>query len=148
MAAFLHGSPDGSRFAGGDLGAWYCATTAETALIEVLNGLRREVTQSALTEITEDYRGYTCRLTGEFTDIRGREPALHDPDSYVAGQVYGESVRRSDRAGISYDSVRDPGGWNFVSYRPRQVQNVTQGEHWRVRLGPTGKVFVENLAVP
>lgn len=146
MAAFLHGSPNGSRFAGGELGAWYCAATPETALIEVLNGLRRELTLSAVTDITEDYRGYVCRLDGQFADIRGQAPALHDPSSYVAGQAFGETLRASGLTGISYDSVRDPGGWNFVSYRPTQVRDITQGTHWRVRLGRTGKVLVETLA--
>jgi hypothetical protein len=146
MAAFLHGSPWGSRFAGGDLGAWYGALTVNTALVEVLNGLRRELAQSALSDITMDYRLYACRLDGSFVDIRGQAVELHDPDSYAAGQIFGESVRRSERAGISYDSVRDPGGWNLVSYRPRQILNVTQGVHLRVRMGRTGKVFVEKLA--
>ncbi|MFD3189066.1 RES family NAD+ phosphorylase [Sedimentitalea sp. HM32M-2] len=145
MAAFLHGSPAGARFSGRDLGAWYCAATAETALIEVLNGLRREVTLSGLTEMTAEYRGYLGRLSGWFVDIRGRADALHNPDSYAAGQVFGEQVRASAQAGISYDSVRDPGGWNLVCYRPPQIRAVTQGAHWRVRIGQTGKVFVETL---
>lgn len=145
MAAFLHGSPAGSRFAGGDLGAWYCAATSETALIEVLNGLRRELILSGLGDMTAEYRGYVCRLSGQFVDIRGQAADLHDPDSYAAGQAFGERVRASELAGISYDSVRDPGGWNLVSYRPPLIRQVTQGAHWRVRIGPTGKVLVEML---
>lgn len=146
MAAFLHGSPAGSRFAGGELGAWYAAASPETALIEVLNGLRREVTLSALTEKTEEYRGYVARLGGSYVDIRGQAPALHDPASYAAAQPFGETVRAASFAGISYDSVRNPGGWNFVCYRPPLVGQVRQGQHWRVRMGRTGKVFVETLA--
>jgi hypothetical protein len=146
MAAFLHGSPAGSRFASDLLGAWYCAAAQETALIEVLNGLRREIVLSALTEKTEEYRGYGCRLTGDFVDLRGAAPDLHLPDSYAAGQVFGERVwQSSDRAGISYDSVRDPGGWAFACFRPSQILDVTQAGHWRVRMGRTGKVLVETL---
>ena len=146
MAAFLHGSPMGSRFAGPDLGAWYAAAAPETALIEVLNALRCEVVLSALHEKTEDYRGYVARLEGDFVDIRGAAPDLHDPDDYATGQRFGETVRAGGQAGISYDSVRDAGGWNLVAYRPPLVQDVRQGAHWRARVGPTGKVFVEVLA--
>lgn len=148
MAAFLHGSAQGSRFAGGELGAWYAAASAETALIEVLNGVRREITLSALSEKTEEYREYTSQLGGDYIDIRGQAADMHDPDSYTAGQIFGEAARQSSDAGISYDSVRDPGGWNFVCYRPPLVQRVTQGRHWRVRMGQTGKVLVETLAAP
>lgn len=146
MAAFLHGSPQGSRFASADLGAWYAAASFETALVEVLDGLRREITLSALTEKTEEYREYSCQLVGGYIDIRGRAPDLHNPNSYAAGQRFGEGIRQSESAGISYDSVRDPGGWNFVCYRPPLVQRVMQGRHWRVRMGETGKAFVEALA--
>ncbi len=146
MAAFLHGSPSGTRFAGSDLGAWYAAAHVETALIEVLNGLRQEVALSGLEEKTEEYRAYSASLDGMFIDIRGAAPDLHDPDSYMAGQVFGEQVRASGGTGISYDSQRDPGGWNFVCYRPRQVEKVTQASHWRARVGISGKIFVEQLS--
>lgn len=146
MAAFLHGSPAGTRFAGGDLGAWYAAAEPETALAEVLTALRREVTLSALTEKTEDYRAYIARLEGAYVDVRGAAPALHDPKSHAAGQRFGEAVRAGGGAGISYDSVRDPDGWNFVCYRPTLVQEVRQSSHWRARVGPTGKVYVEALS--
>jgi len=146
MAAFLHGSPSGARFNGPDLGAWYCAAEEKTALVEVLNGLRREVVLSALTEKTEEYRVYLARMVGDFVDIRGGGEALHDPDDYRSGQVFGEAVRAGDRAGISYDSVRDKGGWNLVCYRPRNVQDIRQGAHWRARVGETGKVLVERLS--
>lgn len=146
MAAFLHGSPNGSRFASPHLGAWYAAATAKTALVEVASAVRREVVLSALSELTADYRGYLAELGGTYVDIRGAAPDLHDPNSHSAGQVFGESVRSSDLAGISYDSVRDTGGWNIVCYRPQLVLDVRQGQHWRIRVGATGKVFVETLA--
>ncbi|MHA6261606.1 RES family NAD+ phosphorylase [Arenibacterium sp. CAU 1754] len=146
MAAFLHGSPTGSRFAAGELGAWYSAASEQTALIEVLNGLRREVVNSALSEKTEEYRTFNCRLDGTYVNIRQKAPALHDPDSYALSQVFGENVRATGLAGISYDSVRDAGGWNFVCYHPALVQDVVQAAHWRARVGAQGKVFVEKLS--
>jgi hypothetical protein len=147
MAAFLHGSHGGLRFTGPDLGAWYAATTLTTAMTEVLNGLRREITQSALTDKTEDYREYTARLSGAFVDIREHRREFHDPDPalYPRSQVFGEQVRAGPHAGIAYDSVRDPGGHNWVGYRPTLVHDVIQAGHFRAVVRETGKVIVQRL---
>lgn len=145
MAAFLHGAPQGTRFAGPDLGAWYAASALETAVLEVANGVRRELALSALEQKTEELREYTARLEGDFVDIRGTRPDLHDPDpaSYPAAQVFGRSVRAGPHAGIVYDSVRHTGGVNWVCYRPSRVQDVLQARHFRVVVPRSGKVVVD-----
>lgn len=145
MAALLHGSPEGHRFTSPDLGAWYASSTLETGLLVVLNGLRRELSLTELEEKTEEYREYTGFLRGDFVDIRGGYPDLHDPESYAASQPFGEKVRASPRAGIAYDSVRDPGGTNWVCYRPRNIDDVVQARHFRALVRKAGKVFVERL---
>lgn len=147
MAAFLHGAPQGTRFAGADLGAWYAATALITAMTEVANGIRREIFLSALQQKTEDLREYTARLEGSFVDIRGARPDLHDPDpaTYPVTQAFGRSVRSSPNAGIVYDSVRHAGGTNWVSYRPSMVLDVLQGRHFRLTVPQTGKVYLTQL---
>lgn len=147
MAAFLHGSPQGLRFTGPDLGAWYAASAIETAVLEVANGLRREVAASALEVLAQDYREYVARLVGGFVDLRGGHPDLCDPDpaSYPASQDFGERVRGSTRDGIAYESVRHPGGENWVAYRPRKILDVAQGRHLRLTVRLAGKVIVERL---
>ena len=147
MAAFLHGSPEGLRFSSPELGAWYSSTDVETAMAEVLNGLRRELSQSANDTITQEYREYTCQLDGKFVDIREDHEHLHSPDvsTYAQTQVFGESVRASKWDGIVYHSVRDPRGQNAVCYRPTGVLDVVQGRHFKTTVTMTGKVFVEEL---
>jgi len=147
MAAFLHGAPQGTRFAGPDLGAWYASSTLETSVLEVVSGIRREIALSALEQKTEELREYTARLEGDFVDIRGTRPDLHDPDpaNYPASQVFGRSVRTGPHDGIAYDSVRHVGGVNWVSYRPSQVQDVLQARHFRVVVPRSGKVVVEEM---
>lgn len=147
MAAFLHGSPEGLRFTSAALGAWYASSALETGLLEVLNGLRRELSRTGLDEKTEEYREYTARLRGDFVDIRHSRPELHDPDDHARSQAFGERVRASPRSGLAYDSVRDPGGCNWVCFRPRNVRDVVQARHYRARVPRTGKVVVEELAV-
>ena len=147
MAAFLHGAPQGTRFAGPDLGAWYAASALETSVLEVTSGIRREIALSALEQKTEELREYTARLDGDFVDIRGTRSDLHDPDpaSYPATQVFGRSVRTGPHDGIAFDSVRHAGGVNWVSYRPSRVQDVIQARHFRVVVPLAGKVVVEEM---
>lgn len=112
MAAFLHGSPGGLRFSGQELGAWYASTELITAVLEVANGLRKEIVLSALTRKRETYRQYTARLGGRYLDIVGIHPEFHDPDdaTYPVSQAFGRQVR--DRgaplglSGIRHESVR------------------------------------------
>lgn len=148
MAAFLHASDQGSRFTGPDLGAWYAASSLETAFVEIANGVRREIALSALEQKTEEEREYTARLCGDFVDIRGDRPDLHDPDptSYAASQRFGSEVCAGPNAGIVYDSVRHPGGVNWVAYRPTLIQDVVQGSHFRITIPLSGKVSVTQLS--
>jgi hypothetical protein len=145
MAAFLHGSPLGRRFTSHLLGAWYAADEPLTGLIEVANGLRHEIAQSALTEKTEDYRFYTARLAGPFVDIRGTRPDLHDPESHAASQPFGEEIRATALSGICYDSVRRPGHANAVAYRPSRILDVLQADHYRLTVPQAGKVVALRL---
>lgn len=149
MAAFLHGSPGGLRFSDASLGAWYASTSLNTALLEVANGLRKEITLSALTQKSESYRQYKSDLAGGFVDIFGAHPEYHDPDdaSYPVAQAFGRRVRDADsRAGIRYEGVRHPGHANWVSFRPSHVLNVTQADHFKIEVPQTGRVVVRQIS--
>ena len=149
MAAFLHGSPGGLRVSDASLGAWYGSTHPKTALLEVTNGLRKEIALSALTQKSETYRQYKADLDGDYVDIFGAHPEYHNPDdtSYPAAQAFGGRVRaESTRAGIRYESVRHPGHENWVCFRPPLIQNVTQAKHFRIEVPRTGRVVVRQIS--
>ncbi|UWQ16909.1 RES family NAD+ phosphorylase [Jannaschia sp. M317] len=148
MAAFLHGSPTGMRFSDADLGAWYAADALETAVLEVANGLRRELAVSALTRTQQVYREYKARLAGTYADIFGTHPDLHDPDpaSYAAPQAFGRAVRANrDLSGIRYESTRHRDHAAWVCFRPPHVQTVTQAGHFELDVPETGPVVVRRL---
>jgi RES domain len=135
MAAFLHGAPAGGRFNGADLGAWYAAAELPTAVAEVGHHLRREASDGGLPTLTRVFRAYSCRLAGEYRDIRGAlspAPAVYASDSHAAAQDFGEGLRAAGTDGIVYDSVRRRGGVNVVAYRPRKILDVTQSEHFEI----------------
>jgi hypothetical protein len=135
MAAFLHAAPGGNRFNGPDLGAWYAAASLTTAVAEVGHHLRREAFATGAARLSRQYRTYTARLAGDYLDIRGQQATrsdLYASASYAAGQLLGESVRASGGAGILYDSVRHAGGVNIAAYRPRNVIDVVQADHFEL----------------
>lgn len=137
MAAFLHVAPGGMRFNGPDLGAWYAAASLATAVAEVGHHLRREAVATGAPTLSRQYRAYTARLLGDYLDIRGQRAAMPDvyaADSYTAGQALGETIRASGGAGILFDSVRHVGGVNVAAHRPRNVTDVTQADHFDIRV--------------
>lgn len=149
MAAFLHGSPGGMRFSDADLGAWYSSTHLNTAFLEVANGLRKEITLSALTQKSETYRQYKADLAGDYVNIFGAHPEYQDPDdaSYPVAQDFGRRVRaETAHAGIRYESVRHRGHENWVCFRPSLVQSVTQADHFKIEVPRTGRVVVRQIS--
>jgi hypothetical protein len=137
MASFLHVAPTGMRFNGPELGAWYTAAELQTAAAEVGHHLRREAVARAVGEMKRTYRAYSARLAGSYLDIRGRQSEMAEiyaSDSYTASQAFGERRRASGGAGILYDSVRHRGGINAVAFRPTNVGEVTQTEHFDIRV--------------
>lgn len=151
MASFLHGSPTGLRFSGPELGAWYASTELITAVLEVANGLRKEIALSALPRLTGVYRRYTARLAGRYVDVFGRAPEFHVPDdrTYPLSQAFGRQVRDRGSAmgisGIRYESVRRAGHDNWVCHRPRQILDVVQAEHFEIDVPESGRVVVRTL---
>lgn len=142
MASFLHVSPAGMRFNGPDLGAWYAAARVETAIVEVAHHLRREAVDRSIPQLERTYRAYTCALSGSYLDIRGEQvdrPELYRSDSYAGSQRFGEAVRAAGGAGILYDSLRQAGGVNAVAYRPPNVLDVVQTDHFEITVEASSK---------
>lgn len=143
LAAFLHVSPTGSRFNRSDLGAWYAAADLRTAIAEVGHHLRREAVASRRRELRRTYRAYSARLAGDYLDIRGETGTradLYAPDSYAASQAFGEAARTAGEDGILFASVRFAGGENVVAYRPRNVLDVVQADHFEIVVRATGRL--------
>jgi hypothetical protein len=135
MAAFLHAAPGGGRFNGPDLGAWYASAELPAAVAEVGHHLRREAVARRLPEATRTFRAYTSTLTGRYLDLREAEHAdLYAPDSYAAGQAFGEAERAAGGHGLVYRSVRFRGGSNVVAYRPSRVTDLVQAAHYQMRV--------------
>jgi hypothetical protein len=138
-AAFVYTRPGGNRFNSEERGAWYCAFDAETALGEVSFHLTRELEAIDRFENVTDYAELVADFVGSFHDLRGfdfkTEVALHpDPDkAYPAGQVLAKYLRKDQQSlGIVYRSVRHEGGTCLAAFYPDLIQNLRQGDIWRL----------------
>ncbi len=149
MAAFLHAAPSGGRFNGPELGAWYAGAALNTAIAEVAHHLRREAVARSLSETRRVFRCYSSKLLGDdYVDLRGLRadrPDLYAPLDYTASQAFGENTRASNKSGITYDSLRYAGGTNVVGFRPLQVTEVIQTEHYDILAPVHGKIVVMRL---
>jgi RES domain len=144
MASFLHVAPGGMRFNGPDLGAWYAADDVRTAIAEVGHHLRRETVARAAPSMSRRYRTYTADLLGDYRDIRGQQaerPDIYASDRYDASQVFGESIRATGGAGLLYDSLRRRQGQNVVAYRPRNIVDLVQTDHFEIKVSAAQRMM-------
>ena len=144
MAAFLHVVPGGLRFNGPELGAWYAADDIRTAAAEVGHHLRREAVARSVATTSRTYRAYTSTLLGDYLDIRGQQAKHADvyaSDRYDASQKFGEEVRGSGGAGILYDSLRRRTGINVVAFRPRNIADIMQTDHFEIAVSAAARMI-------
>jgi hypothetical protein len=71
-AAFTYARPEGSRFNGGDRGAWYCAFDAETALAEVSFHKTVEYAEINRFDDSVQYQAMLADFTAPFHDLRNQ----------------------------------------------------------------------------
>jgi hypothetical protein len=137
MAAFLHAAPEGGRFNGPKLGAWYAARDLQTAMRETIHHHTRRLAASDMGFFaTITMRELLCTIDARLLDLRHRQaefPALYDPDDYTASQPFGEALRARGDIGIVWTSVRHRAGECVVIYRPRTLLPVIQGCHIEYR---------------
>ena len=148
MAAFCHPDPQGARFNGADLGAWYAARLLETAHAEVIHHRTVELEEIGVRDARLQMREYLADMDAAFHDIRSDDPAfapLYDPGSYVASQAFAQSLRAGGSNGVLYRSVRHSGGECVACFRPLLVTNVRQAAHFEYRWSGTRTPMITSL---
>jgi len=129
MAAFTHLNPEGSRFSDGTYGVFYAAREIETAIRETVYHRERFLARTKEPPQRLQMRCYVTSISRLFHDIRGAQPALHDPGSYAASQLFARKLRTANSNGIVYDSVRKAGGQCVAAFWPDCVGACTQRRH-------------------
>jgi len=135
MAAFTHLNPEGSRFTSGHYGVYYAAKTVHTAVAETRFHRARFLAATNEPPIEIDMRSYASDIDARFHDIRHLQielPELYNPSpaNYSPAQHFANELRDNGSNGITYSSVRYPGGECVAVFRPRLLKPVVQGAHY------------------
>ena len=132
MAAYCHPHPTGGRFNDNTRGAWYAAYSLETAIRETVFHRTKEFEEIGVFDERVEMRQYLSDFDTDFHDVRASPvyDALHDPDSYAAGQKLGDELLRAGSNGVTFRSVRHAGGECIACFRPSLVLNVRPAAHF------------------
>ena len=135
MAAFTHLNPEGSRFSDGSYGVYYAAHKLETAVAEVSHHRAIFLARTAEPPIEIDMRCYRVKIKAKVAELRGvKDDKVYAPDSYAASQVFARAVGAEGLAGVTYDSVRHPGGECAALFFPKAlVPPAREAEHVTLR---------------
>ena len=150
MAAFCHPRPGGGRFNTEDRGAWYCATSLDTAHAEVAYHRTQELAEIGVTETRMEMRLYLADFSTEFHDVRAETPensVVHDPVNYTASQQPARELLASRSNGVIYRSVRRAGGDCIACFRPKLIGNLRADVHFEYVWEGTKTPQVRRLAV-
>lgn len=130
MAAFTHVNPDGSRFSNGDYGVYYLGDSKDTAIAEVTYHCERYWRNVPELKFERfEYRCLVTELSGAiFADITGLpdEHAYYHPTDYREAQMLGADLRSARETGVTYRSVRSPGGICWGLFTPRAIASIIQ----------------------
>jgi hypothetical protein len=132
MATFTHLNPAGSRFSDGTYGVFYAAYTLDTAIAETRYHREQFMRATSEPPMELDVRVLLADLNQQLHDIRGMQQILTDVyalDDYSTSQALGKRLRTQNSWGITYNSVRHPGGECAAVFRPPALRNCRQERH-------------------
>jgi hypothetical protein len=138
MAAFCHPRPGGGRFNSDLRGAWYAATSLDTAHAEVAYHRTAELAEVGVLETRMEMRLYLADFHTEFHDVRADTPenaAVHNPRDYTASQTLGETLLAGRSNGVIYRRVRRAGGECIACFRPKLIENLRPDIHFEYEWG-------------
>jgi hypothetical protein len=132
MAAFTHVNPMGSRFSDGSFGVFYAAHDRDTAIAETRHHHGRFLADTRQPAMHLPMRLYHVAIDARLHDVRGAawvNHPVHAPDDYSAARALGGRLRASGSAGVTYRSVRRPGGENVGLFSPLGAQRCLHAAH-------------------
>lgn len=135
MASFTHPNPGGSRFSDGSFGVYYCGDSEEVAIRESVHHRERFLRFTGESSCRIEMRLYSGELQRDLHEgLEGRLPdGVLDPDDYTVSQHWGKKLRESGSFGLTYPSVRYPGGLCAALFRPPAISPLRQGRHYEFR---------------
>ncbi|EPX84769.1 hypothetical protein Salmuc_01342 [Salipiger mucosus DSM 16094] len=131
MAPFVHCSTlRPGRFTDGSYGIHYAGDSETVALAETIH--HHQVLMAATAEEpgwTSNFRVLVGSIDHELDDVDA-VPGVRDPVNYGPSQVEGAALRAAGSDGVTWESVRHPGGRCIGVFWPDVVTIPVQGAHY------------------
>jgi hypothetical protein len=93
---------------------------------------------------TSQFRELIGSIDADLDDATGRADLL-DPDDYRPSQIFGAARRAAGSNGITWPSVRYPGGNCIAVFWPDVIPILTQGGHFAYHWNGAAVDFVKRL---
>lgn len=131
MVPFVHCSTlRPGRFTDGSYGIYYAGDSVTVALAETIH--HHQVMMAATAEEpgwTSDFRVLVGSIDHELDDVDA-VPGVRDPVNYGPSQIEGAALRAAGSDGVTWESVRQPGGRCIGVFWPDVVTIPVQGAHY------------------
>lgn len=133
IAPFAHVNSEGSRFSGGAFGILYAAIDTETAIAETRYHQQKYFQN--LENLDFDnlvMRALKVTFSAELVNIYKPEviKKLHHPDDYSESQKFGNQIKKNNKDGITYGSVRNENKQCFAIFTPKLIHEIKQTDHY------------------
>ena len=146
MAPFVHCSPlRPGRFSDGSYGLYYAGDSTEVAIAETIHHHGRFM------RATEEPPGWTAHfreligaVDATLDDATGHADLL-DPNDYRPSQRFGAERRATGSNGITWPSVRYPGGQCIGVFWPDVIPIPAQGAHFAYHWNGAAVDYVKRL---
>ncbi|PWW00113.1 RES domain-containing protein [Hoeflea marina] len=131
MAPFVHCSRlRPSRFSDGSYGVYYAGDSEDVALAETVHHHQNFMRATAEAPgWTADFRVLAGSVDRDLDDV-GAVPGALEPDDYASSQAEGAALRAAGSDGLTWPSVRMPGGLCVGVFWPDVVPVPVQGRHY------------------
>lgn len=130
MAPFVHCSTlRPGRFSDGSYGIWYAGDSEEVALAETIHHHQKFMASTQEEPgWTSDFRVLIGSIDRVLHDVNA-VPGVLDPVDYRPSQIEGAALRQAGSDGLTWASVRQPGGACIGLFWPDVVPVPLQGSH-------------------
>ncbi len=135
LAPFTHINQLGSRFSRGEFGVLYAAEQMDTALAETHYHQQRYF-QTQVRGLKYDrivMRGLKLKFSAMLFNIRSpkiEQYGWYDASDYTAAQQLGDAIKKADKDGLWYESVRKPNTSCYALFSPHLIKSVVQTQHY------------------
>ena len=131
MAPFVHCSTlRPGRFTDGSYGIYYAGDSEAVALAETIHHHQIRMADTAEEPgWTSDFRVLVGSVDHGLEDVDA-VPGVRDPLHYRPSQIEGAALRAAGSDGVTWESVRHPGGRCIGAFWPDVVTIPVQGAHY------------------